>query len=762
LLLSLHLLAATACAADEPLSIGQNSPSSLSLIEYLSVLEDPGGALTLADVQKPEVANRFKGGHPPAHALNFGHSTSAFWLRFRLQNTGSQAIERFLEVDEANLRSVQLHQPMGDGTYQSVVTGSVMPFATRGYPSHNFVFPLTLPAQSSQVVYLRVKTTSSFKVSVHLWDSLGFHQYKRNDYIRHAWYFGIATAMILFNLLLFVAIKDVIYLLYVVFTTCIAITFAIHNGWINEFLWIEAGFAADFLTSIGYSLSMGTLMIFMRHMLSLHKTLPRLDPLFRLVMGAHLLSPIMLALSMETFAPPLMWLKLATAVFIFGIAFHGAWQRQRAAIFFMAAFIVLFVTMLITTLTRLNLIPVNLFSQNGMLFGSAAEMLLLAFALADRFNQIRRDKARAQKEALESQRLLVENLRTSECVLEERVEQRTSELQATLRDLRATQSQLIQSEKMASLGQLVANIAHEINTPIGAVKSSGKNITDALTRTLGNLPKLFSVLDQDSRALFVRLISGHAVEAGPLSSREERRLTRETMRRLEQAGIGDAQRKAAVLVQLRAQDSLDDYLPLLAHPESELIFRIAGSVGAIIDNTGNINTAVERVSRIIFALKSFVREGGSSAPVEARLEDGIETVLSFYQSAIRLGVEVIRRYEDVPALLCHPDELIQVWTNLIHNSLQAMNHQGTLSLAVRQVGNEAVVSVGDTGCGIPEAIRDRIFDAFFSTKPVGEGSGLGLDIVKKIIDKHHGRIEVESEAGVGTTFLVYLPLHPPA
>ena len=117
----------------------------------------------------------------------------------------------------------------------------------------------------------------------------------------------------------------------------------------------------------------------------------------------------------------------------------------------------------------------------------------------------------------------------------------------------------------------------------------------------------------------------------------------------------------------------------------------------------------------------------------------------------------MRQYEEIPAISCLPDELNQVWTNLIHNALQAMNHEGTLTLGIRRIGDEAVVSVGDTGAGIPEAIRDKIFNIFFTTKPVGEGSGLGLDIVKKIIEKHHGRIDFKSEIGVGTTFFVYLP-----
>jgi signal transduction histidine kinase len=141
----------------------------------------------------------------------------------------------------------------------------------------------------------------------------------------------------------------------------------------------------------------------------------------------------------------------------------------------------------------------------------------------------------------------------------------------------------------------------------------------------------------------------------------------------------------------------------------------------------------------------------------ASLTEGIETILTLYQNQLKQGVEVIRNYRDLPPILCYPDELNQVWTNLIHNALQAMANRGTLILEVTQVAAQAQISITDSGSGIPPEIKSKIFEPFFTTKPPGEGSGLGLDIVKKIITKHGGQITVESQPG-RTTFSVLLPI----
>lgn len=320
------------------------------------------------------------------------------------------------------------------------------------------------------------------------------------------------------------------------------------------------------------------------------------------------------------------------------------------------------------------------------------------------------------------------------------------------------EAQLVHSEKMASLGQLIAGVAHEINTPIGAIKSSGRNISEAIASSLLALPRLLDELDHDDRERFAGLVERASAPRAAMSTREERALVRDATARLEALGVDHPRHRAGLLVQLQAHEDLDAVLPLLRHPAIDRVLETAHGVATITTNSENINTAVDRVAKIIFALKSFSRFGGVQVWTESDLAEGIETVLTIYQNQIKHGTELVRRFEDVPPVRCLPDELNQVWTNLVHNALQAMDHKGTLTVGLRREGDDVLVSVGDTGVGIPEEIRERIFDAFFTTKPAGEGTGLGLDIVRKIVEKHQGRIELDSEVGVGTTFTVRLPI----
>ena len=352
-----------------------------------------------------------------------------------------------------------------------------------------------------------------------------------------------------------------------------------------------------------------------------------------------------------------------------------------------------------------------------------------------------------------------------ELELENRVLERTNDLQNSNRalenamsDLRAAQSQLVLAEKMATLGQLVTNIAHEINTPIGAVKSSGQTIADSVQYLIAQLPEVLQSMDAAMQQLFVRLL-GHLHQSDQeISLREERAITRSVMRELEQAGVEGAAYKARVLVQLRAHCNVQQFLPLVQHSQSHAILDAANGIATVAHSADNINSAVERVSKVVFALKSYSRSEQVGVRMDVQLKEGIETILTIYQNHFKNDLTLVRQYEEQPMVYCYPDEMNQVWTNLILNAMQAMKYQGTLTIALRTHEQYAVVTVSDTGSGIPEEIRDKIFDAFFTTKTSGEGSGLGLDIARRVVEKHNGRIEFWTEVGVGTSFTVYLPL----
>jgi two-component system, NtrC family, sensor kinase len=351
--------------------------------------------------------------------------------------------------------------------------------------------------------------------------------------------------------------------------------------------------------------------------------------------------------------------------------------------------------------------------------------------------------------------------------LQKSLQRKNEDLVQTLEQLQMTQDQLIQSEKMAALGQLVAGVAHEMNTPLGAIRSSVENITQVLGQNLEPMFRFFQSLSDARQQNVLQLLqrsAGFGDGRSLWSSREKREIKKHLMQQMaslawaESAPPADYLEEIAdTLVDIGVDGEIPSLEPLLQDSDCKPILHLAYQLTSLQRSARTIATGIDLAAKVVFALRSYAHHNISGEKVYSNVITGMETALTLYQNYFKYGVEIVKEYTELPQILCFPDELNQVWMNLIHNALQAMQYQGTLTLSATQVNQAIVVCITDSGEGIAPDTLPRIFDPLFTTKPIGEGTGLGLSIVKKIIEKHDGRIEISSSPG-HTTFSVVLPI----
>lgn len=292
----------------------------------------------------------------------------------------------------------------------------------------------------------------------------------------------------------------------------------------------------------------------------------------------------------------------------------------------------------------------------------------------------------------------------SEAVRREReLQRRHSELQMAYARLSGSQEQLLQSEKMASIGQLAAGVAHEINNPIGYVHSN----LGTLQEYLRNLISLLGAYDE--------ALHRSGVDAETLGEIQELRVRYDV-------------------------DFVTQDLPDLLDESRE---------------------GIDRVCKIVRDLKEFSHTGRDESWTRVDLHRGLDSTLNIVWNELKYKARISKEYGELPPVECLPSEINQVFMNLLINAGQAIRERGEIILRSGCDEREAWVSISDDGVGIAQEEVSKIFNPFFTSKPVGEGTGLGLSISYGIIAKHHGRIEVESALGEGSTFRVVLPIKRP-
>ena len=288
------------------------------------------------------------------------------------------------------------------------------------------------------------------------------------------------------------------------------------------------------------------------------------------------------------------------------------------------------------------------------------------------------------------------------------IEKNRAEREKAYSELKATQAPMMQHEKMASIGQLAAGLAHEINNPTGFISSN--------LHTLAEYEEEISPLIDQLRALPSEIKKAMATEEG-------------------RASISKKLDNIAAL-----QEEID--------------------IDFIVDDTPNLikecQEGAERIKKIVTDLKDFAHPGEGKLKY-ADINKGLDSTLNIVWNELKYKTTVTKEYGDLPEVKCYPQQLNQVFMNILVNAGQAIEKKGEIKIVTRVLDGHAQIKISDTGEGIPKENLSKIFDPFFTTKEVGKGTGMGLNVAYNIVKKHNGSIDVDSMVGKGTTFTIKIP-----
>ena len=659
--------------------------------------------------------------------INLGNDGQWHWIELTglSRAFGSQFLEvataqidslTFLSTCNGNLKDGPLHlngvsiRGTSDGMGQSLTYGTFPMFPLGG-----------ADLCEEDKIYLGVKSGKQISLPLRVASLNDLREWSFMRDVFFSFYAGIMLVMLLYNLVLYFTVEDRSYLLYVLFLIGVALSQlflagyqGVIPGW-DGTSWL--GLRAVHFVGI---FSGVTTILFVNRFLDLARKGPGYHRVFNGLMSLYSVALVFLLVGRLNWAFQTINFVAMAALLVVPASIHVWKQGQRSALYLLIAFTFFLLTVVMFAASQFTGNPLPLVPQSvnnfAMPVGSIVEVVLLSLALADRINQFKRESAKAREEQLRVSQLNEKITREQNEVLERNVRERTEELEerndrlrAALEELKLAQDQLVQSEKLASIGQLTAGIAHELNNPINFVSSSAQS----LRRDFDDVTEI--------------------------------------LRMLTEMGTDD--------------DALQEKMQALQDRMTQL--DMAFTMKEIDELLTGIDDGTTRTSEIVKGLRIFSRMDGDAA-TEANLNDLLESTLVILRSSLQDEVELtVDLAPNVPAVPCQPGKLNQVFMNLITNAAQATSKTDVApadryvrirTRVLQQEGPNAVqVSIEDNGIGMSEAVQSQIFDPFFTTKDVGEGTGLGLSIVKGILDDHQATLDIQSTPGEGSTFLITFP-----
>ena len=353
--------------------------------------------------------------------------------------------------------------------------------------------------------------------------------------------------------------------------------------------------------------------------------------------------------------------------------------------------------------------------------------------------------------------------------LEQKVQERTEELRVAFEELKATnmnlehtiqnlneaRNQLLQSEKLSALGQLTAGLAHELNTPLGAILSANRAMHDFFHSELPRIPAVLESLNEQQIHWFQTLLLENLYLAIDIETIHGRKECKALKAILEDTDIEASPALIDLLLDLQMQNHVTEHLDLLKDPRSADILTGVAQIVSVKRSGEIISVAAEKAAHVVRALQSYLHHESPENISPVDLHSELETALTLHHNKMKYGVSLKKSFNSSGYVLGEKNSLSQVWMNLLNNALQAINYKGNIEIRTEDEENMIRISFIDSGPGIPEKVKDRIFEPFFTTKRHGEGMGLGLEICNAIIAKFGGTIDFDSIPGK-TNFTVKL------
>jgi len=675
--------------------------------QSVSILEDPSKRL---DIQSVRGSTGFT--QSLTQVPNLKLSESAFWIRFSIKNESSDD-HLLLSLEYPTLDVCEFYYPV-NGAYNSEKLSDKNNFSQRKYKHQDFMFDVTIPKDSTATFYLKVQSNEEMVLPLVLGTPQKTAENKLTRDLLWGVLVGILLVMILYNIFVFISTRDISYLYYVTYALFIALTQTSLSGYTYRFLFPNSPELFNMGIIIFNAIAGIAFSLFAQSFLEIKERMPFMSKIFKFIIIIYALTIIVRLSGYALVSYRMTDLSaLIVTVSIYVVIIRLSIKGYRSAKYFLLAWTMFFAGVVLFVLRNLGILPYNNYTNYTMPIGAALEVILLSLALADRINIFKAEKEKSQEETV---RVLQENekiIREQNVVLELKVNERTmelsesnNELNNTLEDLKQAQTQLVESEKMASLGQLTAGIAHEINNPINFVTSN------------------INPLKRDFELML------------------------EALTVIENVGLSDSSPE-------EKQKQIDDYKEELDldYLTMEIRHLIKG-----------INEGANRTAEIVKGLKIFSRLDEDDLK-RADINEGLESTLVIANNLLTSKIKLIKEFGDLPLVECYAGKLNQVFLNIISNAVYAVqkrfgeNAGGEITIITSHDEKDIFINFKDNGIGMDAETQKKVFEPFFTTKDVGEGTGLGMSIVYNTIKKHNGTIKVHSALGEGTEFIVQIPIN---